>query len=213
MTGSYIDELEHPEAIAIGAAIGFAVSYLVALQTTVPTWEIRLTEWINGVPDAVGTLTYPVMQLGTLAGPLIVASAIVIVRRDLVLSAAVVVTGVLTWFGAKGVKRLVERGRPLEFIADLVVREGDGSGLGYVSGHSAVAATTAMMAMVALPRRARPFVAALAGMVGIARIVHGVHLPADVVGGWCFGALMGLGGLVVAGAVRGRGPESNAGPG
>jgi membrane-associated phospholipid phosphatase len=41
-------------------------------------------------------------------------------------------------------------------------------------------------------------------IVGMARIVHGVHLPADIVGGWSFGVLLGLGGLAVADALRSR---------
>ena len=124
------------------------------------------------------------MQLGTLGGPIVVAIAIAIFKRDLVLSAAVVITGIVTWFAAKGVKRLVERDRPLTYLPEIIVREGDGSGLGYISGHSAVAASAAIMAMVAIPRRWRPAAAAVAAVVGVARIVHGVHLPADVVGGW-----------------------------
>jgi membrane-associated phospholipid phosphatase len=51
------------------------------------------------------------------------------------------------------------------------------------------------MAMAALPRRWRPLPAIVAFLVGVARIVHGVHLPADVVGGWSFGVLVGLGAL------------------
>ena len=118
------------------------------------------------------------------------------------LSAAVVITGLVTWFAAKGVKQLVERGRPLAYLRDVVVREGDGSGLGFISGHSAVAASAAIMAMVVIPRRWRPVAAAIAGLVGVARIVHGVHLPADVVGGWSVGVLLGLGGLAAAGLAR-----------
>ena len=57
------------------------------------------------------------------------------------------------------------------------------------------------MAMVALPRRWRPFAAVVAALVGIARIVHGVHLPADVIGGWSFGVLTGLAGLWLAGSI------------
>jgi membrane-associated phospholipid phosphatase len=37
----------------------------------------------------------------------------------------------------------------------------------------------------------------IALLVGVARIVHGVHLPIDVVGGWAFGALIGFAGLWV----------------
>jgi undecaprenyl-diphosphatase len=183
-------------------------SYVVAVQRPVPSWELRLTERINDVPDWVGSALYPVMQMGTFAGPIIVAVLIAIFRRDLVLSVAVVLTGLVTWFAAKGVKKMVERGRPLTYLPDIVVREGDGTGIGYISGHSAVAASAAIMAMVALPRRWRPLAAVTAVLVGIARIVHGVHLPADVVGGWSFGVLLGLAGLWVAGSIPSRRPIS-----
>ena len=84
----------------------------------------------------------------------------------------------------------------------LAVREGDGAGLGFLSGHSAVAMSAAVMAMVALPREWRPVAALVAVLVGVARIVSGVDLPADVVGGWCFGALVALGGLAALDAVE-----------
>jgi undecaprenyl-diphosphatase len=208
VTGRYLAEFRRPLVIAGIAAVGLASSYVVAVQRPLPTWELRLTEWINDVPDWVGSALYPVMQMGTFAGPIIVAVLIAIFRRDLVLSVAVVLTGLVTWFAAKGVKKMVERGRPLTYLPDIVVREGDGSGIGYISGHSAVAASAAIMVMVALPRQWRPLAAVIAVLVGIARIVHGVHLPADVVGGWSFGVLLGLAGLWIAGSIPSRRPIS-----
>jgi undecaprenyl-diphosphatase len=163
----------------------------------VPQWELTLTEWINDVPGVVATVLYPVMQAGTLGGPIAVAAGIAVFRRDWLLSGATIAAGLVAWFGAKGVKRIVERDRPLTYLPEVVVREGDGTGLGYVSGHSAVAASAAIMAMAALPRRWRPLPAIVAVLVGVARIVHGVHLPADVIGGWSFGVLIGLGALGV----------------
>ena len=108
-------------------------------------------------------------------------------------SPAAIVAGLIAWFGAKGVKKVVGRGRPLQYLPDIHVREGEGTGLGFISGHSAVAAASAIMLMAALPRRWHPIVAAIAALVGIARIVFGVHWPADVVGGWSFGVLVALG--------------------
>jgi membrane-associated phospholipid phosphatase len=204
VTGRYLAEFRRPLVIAGIAAVGLVSSYAIAVQRPLPSSEIHLTDLINDVPDWVGSALYPVMQMGTFAGPVIVAVLIVVFRRDLVLSAAVVVTGLVTWFAAKWVKKIVERGRPLAYIPDIVVREGDGTGLGYISGHSAVAASAAIMAMVALPRRWRPVAAVIAALVGIGRIVHGVHLAADVVGGWSFGVLLGLAGLWVAGLVADR---------
>jgi len=208
VTGRYLTEFRRPLSIAGIAAVGLASSYVVAVQRPLPTWELRLTEWINDVPDWVGSALYPVMQMGTFAGPIIGAVLIAIFRRDLVLSVAVVLTGLVTWFAAKGVKKMVERGRPLTYLPDIVVREGDGTGIGYISGHSAVAASAAIMVMVALPRQWRPLAAVIAVLVGIARIVHGVHLPADVVGGWSFGVLLGLAGLWIAGSIPSRRPTS-----
>jgi len=186
---------EHPLGVAIVSAVALAGAYAVAVQRPVPGWELSLTNWINGASDAVASVLYPIMQLGTLAGPLIVAVGIVIFRRDWLLSGATVLAGLTAWFSAKGIKRAVERDRPIGFLPDIVVREGDGSGLGFVSGHSAVAATAAVMAMAALPGRWRWIPPALAFLVGIARVVHGVHLPADLIGGWSLGVLVALGAL------------------
>lgn len=204
MTGRYLSEFRRPLLIAGIAGGGLAVSYAVAVQRPVPNWELRLTEAINDLPDWVASGLYPIMQLGTFAGPILVAVLIAAFRRDVVLAGAVALTGIATWFAAKGIKKIVERDRPRTYLPEILVREGDGTGLGFISGHSAVAASAAFMAMVAIPPRWRPLLAAVAVIVGIARIVHGVHLPADVVGGWSFGVLMGLAGLWLAGAVPAR---------
>ena len=187
--------LRHPGVIAGVAGIGLASSYLLAIRNPVPSWELSLTEWVNDAPDAAATVLYPIMQAGTLAGPILVAGAIAVFRRDWLLSGATVAAGLVSWFAAKGVKRLVERDRPAGYLPEIIIREGDGTGLGYVSGHSAVAATAAIMAMAALPPRWRPVLALVAFLVGLARVVHGVHLPADLVGGWSLGVLIALAAL------------------
>jgi undecaprenyl-diphosphatase len=182
------------------AGLAVALSYVVAVQDPVPDAERTFTRWINDAPDVVAAPLYPVMQLGTVWAPLLVGLAILVLRRDRLLALASIAAGLVAWFGAKGVKQLVERGRPLEYLPEIDVREGSGTGLGYVSGHAAVAAATAVIAVAALPARWRPVAVVLAVLVGVARIVYGVHLPADVVGGWGFGTLVGL--AAVAGVDR-----------
>jgi undecaprenyl-diphosphatase len=164
----------------------------------VPSWELRLTEWLNSAPDPIAAILYPLMQFGTLAAPVFVALGILVFKRDRLLAATTIVVGLVSWFGAKGIKMWVERGRPIEYLPNIHVREGTGTGLGFISGHSAVVASSvAVMTMAALPRRFRALVLVIALLVGVARVVHGVHLPLDVVGGWAFGALIGFGGLWV----------------
>ncbi len=181
-TGQYLDEFARPGAIALTATVALAMSYLVAIKRPVPGWELRLTDWINGAPDTLASVLYPVMQLGTLGGPLVTATTILIFSRDLVLSSAVVLTGLVTWFAAPG-HQTARRTRSAPHLPAGHHRPGDGTGLGFISGHSAVAASAAIMAMVAIPRRWRPLAGVAVATVGIARIVHGVHLAADVVGG------------------------------
>jgi undecaprenyl-diphosphatase len=194
----------HPGAAAAASVVALAASYLVAVQRPVPMWEQELTETINDLPDAVASMLYPIMQLGTLGGPVVAAGLVYAIRRDWLLSGAIVAAGVFTWFGAKGVKRVVDRGRPRAFLPEIVIREGDGSGLGFISGHSAVAAVSAVMVMGVLPVRWRWVPPLLAALVGIARVVHGVHLPADIIGGWAFGTLIGLGALGLVDVARTR---------
>jgi len=211
-TRTRLGGLAHPGIIATTAYVGLVSSWIVARQDPIPEWELNLTEWINEVPDAFAYVLYPFMQLGTVGGPLVAAALIAWLTRDRILAVATAVVGVATWLAAKEVKSILERGRPMRYLPDIDVREGDGTGLGYISGHSAVAAASAVMVMAALPRRWRPLPAIAAGLVGVARIVHGVHLPADVVGGWSFGTLMALGGLAIVDVIDRRRATANTSP-
>jgi undecaprenyl-diphosphatase len=170
----------------------------------VEAWERSLTRWFNDAPNWVAHAMWPVMQGGTLVAPFVVALVIGLVKRDWFVSGVMVVVGIATWLGAQGVKRIVERERPIAFIADLHVREGTGNGLGYLSGHSAMAAAIVVVALTVVSRRWWPLLFVLAAIVGVARIVHGVHLPADVIGGLAFGTLLGLVGVSVIDSHRRR---------
>jgi len=70
--------------------------------------------------------------------------------------------------------------------------------LSYPSGHSANATlvylTLALM-LVDDPRRRVPWIAAamlIASLVGVSRVVLGVHWPSDVAGGWAFGIMWSM---------------------
>jgi undecaprenyl-diphosphatase len=189
--------LRHPWIVAGVAFLALLGSWIVAVQNTLPEWEKSSTRWLNDAPDWVAHAMWPVMQGGTLVAPFVVALVIGLVRRDWFVASAVVIVGVVTWLAAQGVKQVVERERPFAFLADIHVREGTGSELGYISGHSAQAAAIAMVVLTVVPRRWWPLLFVSAAIVGIARVVHGVHLPADVIGGWAFGTLIGLAGVTV----------------
>ncbi|MSO87636.1 MAG: phosphatase PAP2 family protein [Acidimicrobiia bacterium] len=188
----FVQPFAHPVAISAMAGVGLVVSYLVAARDPIASWEIEVTRWLNQAPPLVAEGLWPVMQLGSLVGPVMVGGAILIFRRDRVVACLAVAIGGAAWLAVHGVKELVARGRPQVFMPDIVLPGGDATGFGYLSGHAAVAAAIAVVGMAVLPVRARPVALVLVALVGIARIVYGLHFPADVIGGWSFGTLLGL---------------------
>jgi undecaprenyl-diphosphatase len=120
------------------------------------------------------------------------------------LAAYAALAGGTIYLVAKLVKEFVQRGRPQTLLDNVHILFVPDRGLGYVSGHSAVAVALATVASPFLGRRARRVAWVLAGCVCVARIYVGSHLPFDVLGGaalgWAAGALV----LLVFGAPTGQ---------
>lgn len=141
------------------------------------------------------------------AGPLIVAAGGVVLRRAWLLGAATMGAGFAAWSGAKGSNGSSSvTGHPPICPRSWSVRATVRAGIRL--RHCAVAASAALIAMAALSSRRRWAPPMLAGVVGPARIVHGVHLPADVVRldppiGSCWSVAWG-GGLACRRANRSR---------
>jgi membrane-associated phospholipid phosphatase len=140
------------------------------------------------------TVVWVVMQLGNfIAVP--VAGIVAILARQWRLGIGMLVGGVGTYYLAKVVKGIVERGRPASVVDDVHIRGAVPLGRGYVSGHAAVVTLLLLLAWPYLSRPWRIVAAAAAGFVCLARVYVGAHLPLDIVGG------AGLG-VAVAGGVR-----------
>ncbi|HEV2870528.1 MAG TPA: phosphatase PAP2 family protein [Actinomycetota bacterium] len=134
-----------------------------------------------------------VMQLGVIGAVPLVAILALVTRRLRLALDAVLAAGSI-YLIAKLVKEFVERGRPQTLLEDVNILGEPARGLGYVSGHSAVAVALATVASPYLGRRARRVAWILAGCVCLARMYVGSHLPFDVVGGaalgWAAGSLV-----------------------
>ena len=116
----------------------------------------------------------------------------------------VTVGTVVGWLGAKVVKDLVGRGRPDALVAGVEFAFGASiGGLGFPSGHVVVAFTIAVVFSPYLVRPARWALYGVAGVVALARVHTGAHMPLDVIGGVGLGLALGslvclLAGVVVA---------------
>ena len=132
------------------------------------------------------------MQFGSLSSPFALAGWAYWRNRRAEPAASIVAGGFAAWVVAKGVKRLIGRGRPHDHDPETNLRlwtEIDGS-LGYVSGHAAVAMATAGIIHRHGSPRLSTAAYGLAGIVALSRVYVGAHLPIDVIGGAALGVLV-----------------------
>jgi len=173
------------------AAVVVAVSWVMVKRPLVPWPEAATFRWVNHGPAALWPLLWPVMQLGNLAAPLAVAGLAGVAWRRWRPVTAVLTGAYAAWALAQIVKQAVARGRPDVLLPGVVLREGT-HGLGFVSGHAAVAAAMTTAVWPYLGRRGRAATVTLCALVAAGRVFAGAHLPLDVVGGVAIGMAAGL---------------------
>jgi undecaprenyl-diphosphatase len=188
-----------------GTAVLAATAVEAKRRRVLPSEEDVFRE-INDLPDELHGPVWAVMQAGSFAAVGVVSGVALAARRPrtaLALGAA----GTAAWGGAKLVKRRTQRGRPDAHVTDVKVRGRPQSGLGFPSGHSAVAVALASVATPMLPRPVRWAPWLVVSVTAAARMYVGAHLPLDVVGGLGLGAALGgATNLVVGGPAPGPAP-------
>ena len=157
--------------------------------------------------------TYPwfadaMRDLSALGSTAVLTLVVVLATGYLVLAGRArlgAIVGLSAIGGATGVsvlKAAFGRARPDSRLAESVVE-----GLSFPSGHATMSAAIyltlgALLASTRARRRERAWLlgaaAAIAALVGVSRIVLGVHWATDVLGGWAFGAAWAIAWLLVA---------------
>ena len=172
------------------AAVVLALSTLAA-KATLSDAEVAVFRAINGLPQRLHSVVWPVMQYGTFI-TIPALAAVALLFRRFRMAAAMVLAGVGVYLLALAIKSFVERGRPAALLPGVEGREvfGEGS-LGYPSGHAAVAAALTVVVAAHLSRRWAIGALVLGFAVLFGRMYVGAHLPLDVVGGAALGVVAG----------------------
>jgi membrane-associated phospholipid phosphatase len=177
----------------VGVA-GLVLSGVLVDASSVGPTERDVFRFLNDDLSLPYVPVWVLMQLGSVVA-IYAMAALAFLYRRFRLTVALLLAGTAAWWLAKLVKAVIERPRPAELLAGVELRHAPTEGLGYVSGHAAVAAALASAAWPFLGRRARVLAVTMVAVVGITRIYVGAHLPLDVVGGAALG-------LAIAAVVR-----------
>ena len=173
----------------IGAA-GVGATALLAAREGLSTLERDVFEAVNGLPQTATPGLWVVMQAGSFPAVFVAAGLALVAQRPR-LAVALAAGGTTTWLLAKAVKQVVDRGRPEALLHDVVVYGPSATGLGFPSGHAAVAALIMTVAAPYLTRSTRVVGWAVVGLVAFTRVLIGAHFPLDALGGLLLGWTVG----------------------
>lgn len=187
--------LRHPvDLVRVGLGLAIlGIGFLIARRGELSVFERDVFRIVNDLPPIAHPIVWAVMQLGNVVAVPVIALVTVLIRRRFRMGRDLLVAGLLAYEAADLIKNIVGRQRPAGLIhANLL--DGNLTGIGFISGHSAVAAALATAAVPYLTRRGRRVAWALAWAVALARVYVGAHLPLDILGGlavgWAIGSLV-----------------------
>jgi membrane-associated phospholipid phosphatase len=176
----------HPAKRVVLVWLPFATTLAGIRSRRFDEWEHAVSRHMNRLPEALHRPVWLAMQAGTLGAPAMAGGVALLAGRP-ALAGRFIGSGFSAYLLARGVKRVVRRGRPAELIVGIRVRGRPAAGTGYVSGHAAVSMALATEAAVVLKAGARPVPYIAAGVVALARLYVGAHLPMDALGGAALG--------------------------
>ena len=179
------------ELPVMGVATVVLVATTLVARAGPTSLEIGVFRAVNGLPQGLHRVVWPLMQYGTFI-TIPALAMIALVFRRFRLAFAMALAGVGVYLVALVVKDVVGRGRPGALLTAVEERELFGAeSLGYPSGHAAVAAAFTVVLAAHLSIRWMVAALALGTVVLFGRIYVGAHLPLDVVGGAALGLVVG----------------------
>lgn len=165
----------------------FVVSAVLVHDRPMTQAEITIFNFFYGLPGVFTAFFSIVTHLGNVYLLLGIA-LLLFVKRYYHMVIRLLFVGSLAYLVSGVMKDLVGRGRPDEYITDLVYKDTMVRGSGFPSGHMALATALLLTISLYLPPKYKWIAPVGIILVGISRVQLGVHGPMDVIGGFAIGA-------------------------
>jgi len=180
-------------ALALAALPIFILSLLAVDSERMPgPLETALFELINQLGSWLTYILYPLGQYGAIFVVPIVALILSLFARKVRPAIYVLIAGTSAWITARIFKEIIGRGRPDAFFDNVIFHGPENfAGLGFPSGHAAVAAAMTTVIWPFVSPLVRRTLLILTAVVMFSRIYVGGHLPLDVIGGAALGVIVG----------------------
>jgi membrane-associated phospholipid phosphatase len=201
------------DVVLMVAGMVVLLASTVLARRGVYRWEVVTFQTINGLPGGIRPFLWVLNQYGT-AITIPVTTAIALLFRWWLLALSLAISGVAVYLLARVIKEFVARGRPADFVEEVVERETfSPSSLGFPSGHAAVAWAITLILLVYVGRPWQIAAIVLAIIVPLVRMYVAAHLPLDLIGGAALGVTVASAVNVLLGVpIRVPAEEARAGP-
>jgi membrane-associated phospholipid phosphatase len=165
------------------------LAWMVADSNALSGLELSVFRYLNNLPIAFAYIFVALSFLGTYFAVFLAVTILIILRRYH-FAWQVFIVGSLAWMSATLLKMLQIRDRPYRLLSNVHVYEHKDFTSGFPSAHAALAAAIGLTLFVKSPILIRWLLILAIILVGISRIVLGVHAPLDVIGGFGIGVII-----------------------
>lgn len=164
--------------------------WFYAANGTIEGPELTIFRAFNNLPEFIGVIFLLLTLFGAIGTSWII-SIVLLMRRRYAFAIELWLAAMLAWWGAKLMKLTGTRPRPYEILQNVHVLDVKDAAFGYPSGHIAVATAAALVIGQRLGPKGRRWLYVLVALVGISRMVVGMHAPLDILGGFGIGLIAG----------------------
>ncbi len=173
----------------VGLVLCLVSWYIVAGGQTSAT-ETSIFRAFNDLPFAIRLPFAVISYLGTIYALLIICAVLSLLKKYY-WTLQIFLAGSIAWVTANAIKMAEIRERPYDLLSNVNLMESRDMVAGFPSAHAALITAVALALFTKEDRHIYWLLLLAVALVGVSRLVVGVHFPLDIIGGAGIGLMVG----------------------